>query len=73
MMGTIMTESNLKGGLLLILSQIILKIAKLALRKTMEQEKSESSGRNKGVAEKTGKVHGKPFSKMERQQADHPV
>ena len=38
-----------------------------------EQEKPESSGGDKGIAEETGKVHGRPFPEMERQQADHFV
>lgn len=51
----------------------IRSFAKLALRKTAEQEKPESSGGDKGIAEETGKVHGRPFPEMERQQADHFV
>ena len=38
-----------------------------------EQEKPESSGGDKGIAEETGKVHGRAFPEMERQQTDHFV
>ena len=38
-----------------------------------EREKSESSGRDEGIAEKTWEVYGRPFPEMERKQADHRI